>query len=59
MSLPKDIKDFLEGYPRLPDDPKLNANFEFYSNKLRCRPDNLLIDELHRQYACITVLLVL
>ncbi|KAI0662203.1 opioid growth factor receptor conserved region-domain-containing protein [Cubamyces menziesii] len=50
MSLPKDIKDFLEGYPRLPDDPKLNANFEFYSNKLRCRPDNLLIDELHRQW---------
>ena len=49
MLLPRDIREFLEGYPGLPDDPRLNANLEFYSNRRRCRPDNLLIDELHEQ----------
>ncbi|KAI0647788.1 opioid growth factor receptor conserved region-domain-containing protein [Trametes meyenii] len=50
MSLPGDIREFLEGYPRVPDDPRLNANLEFYSNKRRCQPDNLLIDDLHEQW---------
>ncbi|KAI0632400.1 opioid growth factor receptor conserved domain-containing protein [Trametes polyzona] len=50
MTLPKDIKDFLDGYPRIPDNPNLNANLEFYLNKRRCKPDNLLIDELHEQW---------
>ncbi|KAI9059276.1 hypothetical protein FKP32DRAFT_1658208 [Trametes sanguinea] len=50
MSLPQDIREFLEGYPDVPDDPRLNANYEFYSNKRRCRPDNLLIDDLHEQW---------
>ncbi|CDO69993.1 hypothetical protein BN946_scf184973.g3 [Trametes cinnabarina] len=35
MSLPQDIREFLEGYADVPDDPRLNANFEFYSNKRR------------------------
>ncbi len=49
MSLPRDITEFLEGYPDISDDPHLNANLEFYTNKGRCKPDNLLIDELHEQ----------
>src|ERR1700761_6545088 len=46
-SLPRDIQEFLAGYPELDDDNRLNANFAFYSNTLRCRPDDLLIDEIH------------
>ncbi len=49
MSLPGDIRDFLEGYSRIPDEPSLNANLEFYKNVRRCKPDNLLIDSLHEQ----------
>ena len=49
MSLPVDVRDFLEGYPRVPDEPSLKANLEFYSNTRRCKPDNLLIDQLHEQ----------
>ncbi|OSD07496.1 hypothetical protein PYCCODRAFT_1430743 [Trametes coccinea BRFM310] len=47
MPLPQDIREFLDGYPDVSDDTRLNANYEFYSNKRRCRPDNLLVDELH------------
>ena len=46
-TLPHDIREFLAGYPELDDDDKLNANFAFYSNTLRCRPDDLLIEEIH------------
>lgn len=49
MSLPGDVREFLEGYPRIPDEPSLNANLEFYKNVRRCKPDNLLIDTLHEQ----------
>lgn len=49
MSLPKDIREFLDGYPRVLDDPSCDDNLQFYSNKRRCKPDNLLIDELHAQ----------
>lgn len=49
MSLPKDITEFLQGYPDISDDPRLNANLEFYTNKQPCKPDNLLIDDLHEQ----------
>lgn len=49
MSLPRDITEFLQGYPDISDDPALNANLEFYTNKRRCRPDNLLIDDMHEQ----------
>ncbi|KAI0357467.1 hypothetical protein OH77DRAFT_1398792 [Trametes cingulata] len=50
MSLPHDIREFLEGYPDREDNPRLNANAEFYANKRRCNPDNMLIDELHQQW---------
>lgn len=50
MSLPKDIIDFLHGYPDQEDDSLLTTNVRFYRNELRCRPDNLLIDDLHTTY---------
>ncbi|KAI0916913.1 hypothetical protein AcW2_007178 [Taiwanofungus camphoratus] len=49
-STPRDIRDFLDGYPNSTDRPLLKANLLFYQNKLRCRPDNLLIDEIHEQW---------
>ncbi|GLB38411.1 putative opioid growth factor receptor (OGFr) conserved region [Lyophyllum shimeji] len=50
MSIPRDIREFLEGYPDATDDPNASANLEFYSNRRRCRPDNRLIDEIHEQW---------
>ncbi|EIW59380.1 uncharacterized protein TRAVEDRAFT_36796 [Trametes versicolor FP-101664 SS1] len=50
MPLPRDITEFLQGYPDISDDPRLNANLEFYTNKQPCKPDNLLIDDLHEQW---------
>ncbi|KAF8515691.1 opioid growth factor receptor conserved region-domain-containing protein [Hysterangium stoloniferum] len=50
-SVPRDVLEFLEDYPHSDgDDSDCNANLKFYSNKLRCRPDGLLIDELHNQW---------
>jgi len=46
MTLPRDIRDFLEGYPNNKDDSIRSANLEFYSNVRGCRPDNLLIEEI-------------
>ncbi|KZT23460.1 hypothetical protein NEOLEDRAFT_1157332 [Neolentinus lepideus HHB14362 ss-1] len=48
--LPRDIVEFLEGYPGQEDDASMNANLEFYSNRRRCRPDNLLIEEIHERW---------
>jgi hypothetical protein len=50
MPLPRDIQDFLDGYPRVKDDANLSANLDFYSNNLRCQPDNLLVVEIHDRY---------
>ncbi len=46
---PHDIELFLAGYD---DEDNLSAtdNVKFYSNEIRCRPDGLLIDELHEQW---------
>ncbi|CEL62492.1 hypothetical protein RSOLAG1IB_04848 [Rhizoctonia solani AG-1 IB] len=46
-SIPYDVQDFLDGYLN----EALNAragkqNLGFYSNKLKCRPDELLVEEL-------------
>ncbi|KAI0087914.1 opioid growth factor receptor conserved region-domain-containing protein [Irpex rosettiformis] len=46
-SLPHDVRMFLHGYPDLDDDPRQNKNLQFYSNKRRCQPDNVLISEIH------------
>ncbi|KAH9949872.1 opioid growth factor receptor conserved region-domain-containing protein [Amylocystis lapponica] len=50
-SIPNDVREFLEGYPQNRDDATLSANLEFYQNALRCRPDNLLIEELHEKWS--------
>lgn len=47
MSIPRDVQEFLDGYPDLADAPSLTANLEFYSDKRRCRPDNVLIHDIH------------
>ncbi|KAJ6621887.1 opioid growth factor receptor conserved region-domain-containing protein [Mycena sp. CBHHK59/15] len=50
MSVPRDIQEFLDGYPRNGNDRELYANLGFYSNTVRCRPDNLLVEEIHEQW---------
>lgn len=47
--IPRDVREFLDGYPDNTDDRSLSDNLLFYSNELRCRPDNLYIDDLHKQ----------
>jgi hypothetical protein len=49
MSIPRDVQEFLDRYPRNGDDRRLSANLGFYSNYLRCRPDDLLVEEIHEQ----------
>ncbi|KAM6494234.1 Opioid growth factor receptor (OGFr) conserved region domain containing protein [Amanita muscaria] len=50
MRLPKDIQDFLAGYPDTEDKLALSSNIEFYSNTRRCQPDDMLISEIHSQW---------
>ncbi|EGN98337.1 hypothetical protein SERLA73DRAFT_183289 [Serpula lacrymans var. lacrymans S7.3] len=50
MTTPRDVQEFLNGYPRARDDSKLLANHKFYSNQLRCQPSDLLIEEIHDQW---------
>ncbi|KAJ7795600.1 opioid growth factor receptor conserved region-domain-containing protein [Mycena olivaceomarginata] len=50
MSIPRDVQEFLDGYPRGGNDPRQSDNLGFYSNTLRCRPDNLLVEEIHEQW---------
>lgn len=50
MSVPPDVKEFLDGYPAVDDDPSLAANLSFYRNQTPCRPDNLRIDEIHERF---------
>ncbi|OBZ68903.1 Opioid growth factor receptor-like protein 1 [Grifola frondosa] len=50
LNIPIDVREFLDGYPDNQDEGSLSNNLRFYSNRLRCRPDNLLIDDLHRQW---------
>ncbi|KAK7454035.1 hypothetical protein VKT23_011546 [Stygiomarasmius scandens] len=48
--VPRDVQEFLEGYLDGSNNKSLKANLEFYSNLRRCRPDNLLIDEILEQW---------
>ncbi|KXN88256.1 Opioid growth factor receptor [Leucoagaricus sp. SymC.cos] len=50
MPVPRDVLQFLNRYPSLEDDHEASQNLKFYSNALRCRPDGLLIDEIHDQW---------
>ncbi|KAJ3747119.1 opioid growth factor receptor conserved region-domain-containing protein [Lentinula detonsa] len=49
-NLPADIQEFLENYPYGSDDESLSDNLEFYRNRLRCRPDKLLVEQIHEQW---------
>lgn len=49
-AIPSDVKMFLDDYPGNRDDTSLSANLEFYSNRRRCQPDNVLIREIHERY---------
>jgi hypothetical protein len=55
MSIPRDVQEFLDEYPGVMDDPSSTENLEFYSNNLRCRPDNRTIDEIHERYCTLHV----
>jgi hypothetical protein len=50
-AIPQDVQEFLDGYPDLCDDRSQSDNLKFYSNKLKCKPDRKLIDEIHEEYA--------
>jgi len=50
MSIPRDVKEFLDGYPGVHDDPSCRENFEFYSNDIRCIPDDRTIQEIHERW---------
>ncbi|KAJ3932516.1 MAG: opioid growth factor receptor conserved region-domain-containing protein [Lentinula lateritia] len=50
QNLPSDIQEFLESYPNGSDDRSLSDNLQFYSNRLRCRPDNLLVEQIHERW---------
>jgi len=48
--LPRDIQEFLDGYPDLRDKRYQTKNLQFYSNELRCKPDRKLISEIHEEW---------
>lgn len=48
-SIPRDVQEFLDGYPDLRDDDFRSNNLKFYSNELKCRPDRKLIAEIHEE----------
>jgi hypothetical protein len=50
LSLPQDIQLFLDCYSNEENLPDANDNLRFYSNTLPCRPDELLIEDIHKQY---------
>lgn len=49
MSIPRDVREFIDNYPGEDEDTDASENLAFYSNTLRCRPDNKLVDEIHEQ----------
>ena len=49
-TVPSDVQLFLDRYGDQEDDPDAEDNLMFYRNLLACRPDGLLIKEVHEQY---------
>ena len=47
--IPRDVREFLDNYPDNEDDESQSANLEFYSNRRRCRPDHMFIDDIHER----------
>ncbi|EKM79455.1 hypothetical protein AGABI1DRAFT_85306 [Agaricus bisporus var. burnettii JB137-S8] len=50
MAVPRDVREFIDAYPGIKDDLKATENLGFYSNTVRCRPDQKTIDEIHEQW---------
>ncbi|KAF9013527.1 opioid growth factor receptor conserved region-domain-containing protein [Cyathus striatus] len=50
MTIPRDVQEFLDGYPRNGNDSSSSDNLNFYSNVFRCQPDDKLIEEIHNQW---------
>lgn len=50
MLIPRDVQEFLDGYPDNVNDASCTANLDFYRNETRCRPDRMLISEIYEQY---------
>jgi hypothetical protein len=51
--IPRDVQEFLDGYPGLRDESFESNNLKFYSNQLKCQPDRKLISEIHLEYAIL------
>lgn len=49
-SIPRDVQEFLDGYPGLVDDEGLRDNVDFYQGRIRCRPDGKTVDEIHAEW---------
>lgn len=49
IAIPRDVRLFLDNYPDQEDDETQSANLEFYSNKRKSQPDNVLISEIHQR----------
>ncbi|KAK7048486.1 OGFr-N domain-containing protein [Favolaschia claudopus] len=49
-SIPRDVQEFLDSYPHGSNDTRQADNLGFYTNALRSRPDELLIEEMHEQW---------
>mmetsp|Transcript_3809 Transcript_3809/g.5775 ORF Transcript_3809/g.5775 Transcript_3809/m.5775 type:complete len:227 (+) Transcript_3809:27-707(+) len=50
-SATSDVQAYLDGYPDDHDnDEKKNDNVLFYRNELLCRPDQMSIDDIHKQW---------
>ncbi|KAJ7784428.1 opioid growth factor receptor conserved region-domain-containing protein [Mycena metata] len=48
--IPHDVQEFLDGYPHGGNNPKATSNLGFYSNTEKCRPDEMLVEEIHEQW---------
>eukprot|EP01012_Entosiphon_sulcatum_P035375 TRINITY_DN4489_c0_g2_i1.p1 TRINITY_DN4489_c0_g2~~TRINITY_DN4489_c0_g2_i1.p1 ORF type:complete len:234 (+),score=69.12 TRINITY_DN4489_c0_g2_i1:76-777(+) len=46
----RDVQEYRAGYPGKKDDLSRTDNLLFYQNKLRCRPDNKLVEEIHKDW---------
>lgn len=47
--IPRDVQEFLDGYPDLHNNRSQSNNLKFYSGELKCHPDRKLISEIHEE----------
>ena len=46
----RDMSTYRKGYPRTRDNPSMNKNLEFYTGIRKCQPDDMFIDDIHRDW---------